>query len=261
MLRVSAYLAMIIGLVIGAIGVLSATLWKPPSVVEATTVEMTTPAVVLPLEVRDLLDTSVKITFTATDDKEIVVAGAPLPDVQAWLGENSYTKVTGIKSWKELKTTVSGKGDLPAIADSDVWVGTLTGKGMLTLQGGQLALFKNSAILAMTDGKSPAPKLTITWPREVSTPYLFPALALGLILVVGGLVVLYEARRRRKAMKRREARRARRRERLAELETETLVLTKVLDSDLESAETADTTDVQDVESGTAVISSPENQEN
>jgi len=77
---------------------------------------------------------------------------------------------------------------------SDMWVEQATGNGTATLtwqaQPGRWSL------IAVSTGKA-APTLSISWPRVVTTPWLWPLVVVGLLLALGAAaVLLWDARRR-----------------------------------------------------------------
>lgn len=103
-------------------------------------------------------------------------------------------------------TELTASGADPA--DGDVWQLTESGQdeASLTLDAADPDL----VLLAAAGGSEPAPQLTLTWPRRVSTPWLIPGLVVGGVLVCLGVFGLLmdlqirhaDAQRRRRAAER-----------------------------------------------------------
>lgn len=233
MLRILGVLSAILGLVLSTIGVLSGTVWKPDEYASVETQEITTSAVVLPYEVRDLLDSSVDVKISSSKQGKIKIVGAPIRDIQAWLGDGAYTLITGLETKKELSTSTFGKSKLPNKLDSDLWVVEQDVNNSTEITGASLAIFKNLAIMAISVDPKDAPSIALRWEQDATAPLMWPGIVAGIVLVIIGLLILFEDLQRRQRAKRREARRARRAARLQQLEAETAVIPKITDSDLE----------------------------
>lgn len=103
-------------------------------------------------------------------------------------------------------TELTSSGADPA--GGDVWQLTASGQdaASLTLD----ATDPDLVVLAAAGGSAPAPQLTLTWPRRVSTPWLLPGLVVGGVLVCLGVFGLLmdiqirhaDAQRRRRAAER-----------------------------------------------------------
>ena len=89
---------------------------------------------------------------------------------------------------------------------SDLWISETTGTGTVTLEFD--ASDPNTVILVATDGASPAPNVSLSWPRTVSTPWLIPGLILGALLLGAGVFLFIIDMLGRRAAAERKARAA-----------------------------------------------------
>ena len=241
-----------LGLIAIALAVCSATIWRPGTTAEAALASA--PAqnyVVTQPGVLNRVDSEVTITATAaSEDEQVFIAVGHSADVNAWLANDPYVSVTGLDSWTALSatdvTTRCGDDAAPASSaptasgeasptsapstdengctvleasnadpsTSDLWVATATGEGSATLNWD--ANDTDLVMLSATNGSSPAPNVSLSWPRKVSTPWLVPGLVLGgLLLLVGVFLFLIDIQMRH-ADQQRRARSAERAARLAQ---------------------------------------------
>lgn len=77
---------------------------------------------------------------------------------------------------------------VPDPAGSDLWIEEVTGTGELTYDWSQVE--GRWMMLVATDGTEPAPDVSMTWTREVTTPLVVPGLIVGGVLFLIGLVWL-----------------------------------------------------------------------
>lgn len=175
---------------------------------------MDVPVVVTEPGVLDAVGPEVTVRATADDDEPVVLAIGRTSEVEAWLGDNDHARVTGLSSWEELTVevvTAAGTEDaLPNPAGSDLWVVETASTGTAELSWTDSP--GRWSLVAATDGAGPAPELELEWGREVSTPWLVPAIIIGAIAIVAGATMLVldvlarrEQRRRDDARARREA--------------------------------------------------------
>src|SRR6185437_7261839 len=87
-----------------------------------------------------------------------------------------------------LVTRHGGRATLPDPNGVDVWVASVSAPGTASLiwpdQPGSWRL------VVATDGRAPAPALVLTWPRTGGGSAVPALIAVGLMLLVGGLVSL-----------------------------------------------------------------------
>jgi len=222
------------GLVVVGLGVASATAWRADDVLVASTTASSHVVVTDP-GVLELGGDPATVRVTAADGAEVVVVVGRDTDVDGWVGDDDYTRVTGLASWRELATVPGEPGPSsstsapspdassspdgspdasPAPTDAasadpttapaddaasaptqaspagnDNWVAQAIGEdGTAELvwpaQGGRWSL------LAVSRGAA-EPTLEISWPRVVTTPWLWPCVVAGslLVLVAGGLLL------------------------------------------------------------------------
>ena len=100
--RVLASLVCVLGAAAIALGIASATVWRPSDtlVAEATGAPGTT---LLVTEPGVLTMAAPEVTVRATGD-DVVVALGRTPDVEAWIGPDAHTVVTGLADWHVLET-------------------------------------------------------------------------------------------------------------------------------------------------------------
>ncbi|HWJ86250.1 MAG TPA: hypothetical protein VNR62_12535, partial [Cellulomonas sp.] len=222
----------VVGLVVIGLGVASATVWRADDVLVATATSgdhliVTDPGVL------ELGGDPVTVRATTSGGDPVVLAIGRDTDVAGWVGADAHTRVTGLSTWHELETDVvtgqpsveeptsptpeptgsasdepspsstaaagtDGTADettTPDPTDSDLWVAQATGDGSARLvwpaQDGRWSL------LVAGTGDS-APTLSLSWPRVVTTPWLWPLVILGAILALGaGALLLRDWNRRR----------------------------------------------------------------
>ncbi len=168
--RILGTLLVLLGLVAAALGVASATIWRPSDTVTATMPAPESPVVLVEPGVLGLVADTVTLRATAPEeDLPIVLAFAPTSDVEAWVDGAAVTRVTGLEDWNDLAvSTTEGDSTVPDPSEADIWRNTLPGTGELVVEitpdPGQVTL------LAATDGTAAAPELSLSWPRELSTP-------------------------------------------------------------------------------------------
>lgn len=176
----------VIGVVMAVIGIAFSTVAKPSPEVTASLDDPHAPYVMTHEGVLDLFDSDATITATASDDTPIVMVVGHAADIEAWLDGTAYSQIVGLQSWTELKAEeqeATSDDDQPGSPESsDMWLETKTGTESVSMT--QKHGSGDLAILVATDGEKPAPDVSITWERTVSTAW---ALTLA---VVGGLLAL-----------------------------------------------------------------------
>ena len=252
--RIVSVIATILGLVVIALAVCSATIWRPSATVQATLTQTPDQHYVLTEPgVLGLVDPSVTITATA-EGQPVFLAVAYAVDAKAWLADDPYLSVTGLTDWNTLSATpvtercetvdpasaaptqtaspgadataatqapteaatdgatagsAGSGGACTTLVDSnadpsqaDLWLKTASGQGTVTLDN---VVEPGTVLLAATDGSGPAPRITLSWPRAVSTPWLVPGIiAGGLLLLVGVFGLLIDIQMRRADSQRRQ---------------------------------------------------------
>lgn len=224
----------VLGLAIAGLSVASGTVWRPSDTVvmtgqakEGTTLLTTAPGVL------GLVNEKVTISAESSPEATVVLAIGSVVDVTGWVADTPATTVTGAVDWDTLASTgpaatptpdpateppadatdppadatepapdPTTPADTPVVSapdptGSDMWVTTVSGTGSATLDWSALASDQVLLVAAVGDGAT-APTLTLTWPREVTTPWMWPGVAAGIVLVLLGLSVgffLLRARR------------------------------------------------------------------
>ncbi|GEL99384.1 hypothetical protein [Cellulomonas terrae] len=218
----------VVGLVVIGLGIASATVWRADDVLVATTSGGAHTLVTDP-GVLELGGDPVTVKVSVPDDGTVVLAVGRDTDVAGWVGSDAHGQVTGLSGWHALAVDdvaaaeptpaptdaasteappadaaspapTEGATDAPStVADptgSDLWVAEVTGTGSAELvwpaQEGRWSL------LAVSTGES-APTLALAWPRVVTTPWLWPCVAVGTLLVLVSAWLLLRGIRRRRA--------------------------------------------------------------
>ena len=220
----------LVGVVVIALGVASATLWRADDVLVAQ-LQADEPLVVTDPGVLELAAS--EVTVRAEADGPVVLAIGRDTDVLGWVGEDPHQRVTGLSGWHELaaedvaaptptadasatpQDEAPAEGEAPVEGDaaveddaaaeqdaapvvpdpagSDMWTVQATGDGEAeitwTAQPGRW-----SVLAASTDG-SPL-RLSLAWPQVVTTPWLWPCVVVGALLVLASAALLLRDVRR-----------------------------------------------------------------
>ncbi|HEY0186369.1 MAG TPA: hypothetical protein VGC67_02675 [Cellulomonas sp.] len=227
--RYIAALIGVLGLAAAALGIASATAWRADDPLVATvTAADGTPTLVTDPGVLELAGSPVTITVTAGSDPVVLAIGRDT-DVDAWIGADAYDRVTGLSDWHTLATvegedaagsepsttadatataaateaaataaaspepsasgTATADPDAVTAADptgSDLWVYETSGDGSATLEWtGESGRW---SLIAVSLGDT-VPTLSLSWPQTVTTPWLWPGVAVGVLLVAVSLVL------------------------------------------------------------------------
>jgi hypothetical protein len=203
----------ILGLAAAGLGVASATVWRESDSVVATatprgdgTLVVTDPGVL------ELVGSDVTVVASVPGDGKVTVAVGRDIDVVGWVGVDHYTRVTGLTDWTTLATAAE-EPEIPAPAEgaeaptpgvgadpagNDMWVAQATDEGSVTLRWTDRP-GRWSLLAAGVGEDAQAPTLELTWPRTPATPWLWPGVGVGAVLLVAGLAVLLLRRKPRAA--------------------------------------------------------------
>lgn len=144
------------------LGILNATVWQPSKRIVATT-RTNTQYVVSDPGVLQLVDSTVRIKISATDNEARVCAAlGSSQDVTGWLAGSAYTRVTGLSDWKTLShraSAASGTATAQTVgfSDSDLWTRVVCGDGsveLTTAQGASGKVLLIDANTKTTDAQS-----------------------------------------------------------------------------------------------------------
>lgn len=209
MKRLPAALLLVIGVALMVVGIGSATWWKPSTTIVANTASDSESGIIATdAGVLELVNDTVRVSARAQGTTvEMVVASSATAAL--WLGEEPHVIVNGLEDWQTLATT---------LPDPDV-----APDGELSLQGSDLFNPENfisgedAAELYFTvpegdwtlialgqDGTTP--ELTITWERDVSTPWAIPLVIVGIVLLAAGSALfLFQSQQKTVQKRRRES--------------------------------------------------------
>ncbi len=216
----------VLGLVGIGVGIASATVLRADGVLVARTQPsdgvhyvVTAPGVL------DMAGPDVTVTVTAAGDVPVVLAVGRDTDVTGWLGQDAAVQVTGLADRSTLATSPATRTPTPApsasgtptgeavgaaasptaagaaagstaVADpagSDLWVAQATGVGSASLDWTRTE--GRWSLLAAAVGPQP-PVVTLSWPQTVTTPWLWPGVVGGALLLLAGLALAWWTRRR-----------------------------------------------------------------
>ncbi|GAB6858097.1 glycosyl transferase [Microbacterium xylanilyticum] len=142
-------------------------------------------------------------TLIAHGDGTIFVAQARTADLEAWLSDTSYNRITlgkeGKTSAKVVEPTVAKEDNERNPAGSDLWLDSFSDKNALI---DRMQVPEGVSVLVASDGKADAPAdVTLKWPLDTATPWAGPLMVAGGIFLLAGLVLyvlaIRHARRRR----------------------------------------------------------------
>ncbi len=200
MQRLLAVLLVLIGLIGLVLGRLGETTWAPATETTAT-VELGDPgaAVVIDPGVLYVGGMEGEVTIEGASDVSLITADNS--DIEAYLAETRYTRITGASDWTSLSTqevNPDGATELSDPTGSDLWRTVDTKPTPYTLDVADFAAGEHDenkqvyrAILIVTDGTAPgADSVTITWPVEDENEWVPFAYAGGAAIAVIGLVLL-----------------------------------------------------------------------
>lgn len=230
MRRLVAALMLVAGMALTVVGIGSATWWKESPIVEASTAATSESGIIATDPgVLELVDDTVRVTARAPGTEvEMAVASSDIAAI--WLGPEPHVRVTGLTDWETLATEEPAEDVAP--------------EGELTLQGSDL--FHPENLIAATDSAEfyfdvppgdwtliaigqdgTTPQLTMTWEREVSTPWAIPLIILGVVTLAAGSALYIFDSQQRGAAERRVASSERTARRRSADSTETSVLPAV----------------------------------
>lgn len=264
--RILSVVVTVLGLVLVALAVCSATIWKPGSKVEAKLASgPSQPYVITAPGVLSGAESDVTVTASSSDGKDVHLFVARAADLDAWMSPDAdnalpYTAITSIDadagtlaskdetqycppanaapapsaapSAQPSASAQAGgskcserKAKGVTASGSDIWLGEKTGGSSVTFNTGKDAdramlphknLDEQIVVMAMTDGKASAPGLTVSWKRQVETPwYFYGGLVLGSVFVLVGAFLFFIDLQLRRANVDRRTRSAERAARIA----------------------------------------------
>ena len=133
-------------------------------------------------------------TLVAHGAGTIFVAQARTADLDAWLSDVSYNRITLAKNGTtqaklvEPKTAKDGaKAQNRNPAGSDLWLDSFTDKNALI---DRMQVPEGVSVLVASDGKSDAPRdVAVKWPLDTATPWAGPLIVSGGAFLLLGLIL------------------------------------------------------------------------
>ncbi|WP_348787514.1 hypothetical protein [Leifsonia sp. NPDC080035] len=226
---VLAIVAFVVAAVMIVAGIAQRTVFAPPSQLTASaTIPADTRYVVIDSAVLNAHPGQQTLSISgAPDPAHQVVAYGRTADVKAWLGDQVYVAVRYDAAAGGLKTktvapssedqggsggstatptpapTATGSASAakpgPNPSGSDLWLEEYDGQDAQTTR---MNIPDGLSVIVASDGTKPAPnKILLTWPVDTSTPWAFPLIIGGLVVLVIGIALylwgLYTHRRSR----------------------------------------------------------------
>lgn len=182
------------------LGVAQRTILAGPSSYETTAV-MSASAPLTVIDGRALTALPGSQTLTARGSGPVFMAYGRTADVRAWVGSARYTSIGWNAASKKLaaRSVAGSEAQVPSPRDSDLWLDQKAGARSLEWT---LGLPADYSVIVASDGRAAAPsKVSVRWPLDNSAPYSGPLVAVGVGLLVLGLLAfawaLVHARRAR----------------------------------------------------------------
>ena len=200
MQRPLAVLLILIGIVGLVLGRLGETTWAPETETTASvTLDDPGSAVVIDPGVLYVGCEEGQVVIEGASDVSVITAANG--DIDAYLEDVRYTRITGASDWTTLSTqevNPEGAAELVDPTSSDLWRSVETAPSPFTIEIEEFRAAENGenpqpfrSLLIVTDGTAPgADKLSITWPVEAENEWVPFAYAGGAAIAVIGLVLL-----------------------------------------------------------------------
>jgi hypothetical protein len=188
--RLLAGLVALVGLSLLVAGVLRATVYAPETVTTGRTSGTADAAVVVTAPgALDLDGPTVRIEAAAASAGDPVFIGiGRAGDVEAYLAQAARTSITGLVDGRMAVEQRGGEATVPAPTGVDVWAVSVSGRGSAALTWpdapGQWRM------VVTGDGTRSPQQVTMTWTRAPKATAAPALIAVGLLLLVAGLVAL-----------------------------------------------------------------------
>lgn len=134
-------------------------------------------------------------TLVAHGDGTIFVAQARTADLEAWLSDTSYNRITLAKDGttttaklvEPTATSEAGTDMQRDPAGSDLWLDSFADKNSLV---DRMQVPEGVSVLLASDGKAEAPSdVALKWPLDTATPWAGPLMVAGGVFLLLGLVL------------------------------------------------------------------------
>lgn len=245
--RALATLLCLTGAAAGALGIASATAWRADDILVART--EAAPGTTMLVTEPGVLDLAAEtVTVRATADSRVVIALGRAEDVDAWVGGDAHTRVTGLAEWHVLATAdveaepapTAAPGDeaaaepgtepgaeagadagaeaapaetpaapadgatdgttaedgaeaaepvvpmAPDPSGSDLWIAQVAADDEVEFEWTAREGRWSVLVAAVGEDAGP-PAVSLAWPQVVTTPWLWPGVVVGSLLLLGGL--------------------------------------------------------------------------
>ncbi|MBT2501579.1 hypothetical protein [Curtobacterium sp. ISL-83] len=183
---VLAIVSFVIGLLLVALAVGQRTVFAPPSsLVAESSTKTSAPVTVIPGSTLNANPGYQRVNVTGSGT--VFAAYGKTTDVNAWIGDAKHTTLRfDAAAGRLVGKTTGSESTVPSPKGSDLWYQEYDGPGQFTVR-----LPADVSVIVVGDGKGAAPTdVSVTWPRDTSTPAVGPLLVAGGVFVLGGLVLL-----------------------------------------------------------------------
>ncbi len=174
--RVLVALLAVVGLALLLVGVGMRTIWLPDSRVTSAADLSDAPVALTAPGVMEM--GTGPVTVRAEGEGPMHLARMREQDAVAWVGDSPHVTVTGLDGERTLATqTTEGETPVPDPAGSVMWLDGDSGDGSAELTWDDRP--GRYLLVVAGDGTTAPERLTLTWTREVSTPWAVPLLVAG----------------------------------------------------------------------------------
>jgi len=190
--RVLAALLALAGLALLAVGGLKATVWAPSDVVVGRLGAHSATFVTTEIGALALAGPRLQVQVSGTGSDPVFVGIGRAADVDAYLGDSATDRIVGLNRDQGTLITRRLGADTAAVLDpanADVWSVSAIGPGSAKLTWPDPASGQWRLVIA-TDGARPAPQdVTLTWSGTQPTNTAPAWIAVGVVLLVAGVII------------------------------------------------------------------------
>lgn len=171
------------------VGLGQRTIWAPPSSISMS-VEATNPAPYLLVDSSVIAANPGLASLAIKGESKVFAATATQADALAWIGGDSYTRVSMNKKGTALDVVnVTGRKPADNPSGSDLWHKEVSASNSANIQASDLP---NTAVLIASNGAKKAPgKIEVNWPiaYDLTPSNIF--LSIGLALLITAIIFNY----------------------------------------------------------------------
>jgi hypothetical protein len=190
--RILAALIAVAGIVLLVVGGLKATVWAPSDVVVGTLSGSSQKFVTAEIGALALAGPRLQVQVNGAEGEPVFIGVGRASDVDAYLGEAANDRIVGLDQDEGTLITNTSGADTTEVLDpasADVWSVSALGTGSAKLTWPEPASGQWRMVIA-TDGTRTAPQdVTLTWSGDEPENSAPAWIAVGIVLLVAGVVV------------------------------------------------------------------------